>query len=156
LSRVSDLELILNLSYDLIGGSETKKRVQRSKEKCMPAVKSFEELKRIANEAQQKKELGSAPQNVQVIVTIGSCGIAAGAEKTMKAILDSINREKISSVTVTKTGCIGLCEYEPIVQVIRGGEPRVVYGRINARAAEKIVKQHGKNGLPVKENIIPI
>lgn len=122
----------------------------------MPAVKSFEELRHIAGEAQQKKIRGSAAQNVQVIVTMSSCGIAAGAHKTMKAILDYIETENMSDVMVTKTGCIGLCEYEPIVQVIRSGEPRVVYGEVDAGAAEMIVKQHIKNGLPVQENILLI
>src|SRR6185503_19793582 len=103
----------------------------------MPAIKSLDELKRIREEALQKKQLKSAPGNVQVIVAMGTCGIAAGARDTMKSVLNYIETEKVSGVTVTQTGCIGLCEQEPIVQVMFGGQPKVVYGKVDAQVAQK-------------------
>ena len=84
------------------------------------------------------------------------CGIAAGARDTMKSVLNYIENEKVSGVSVTQTGCIGLCEQEPIMQVVLGDQPKVVYGKVNAQVAEKIMKQHVQNGQPVKENIIQI
>jgi len=57
---------------------------------------------------------------------------------------------------VTQTGCIGLCEQEPILQVILGDQPRVMYGKVDAQVVQKIMKQHVQNGQPVKENIIQI
>ncbi len=122
----------------------------------MPAIKSLEELKRIREEALQKKQLKATPGNVQVIVAMGTCGIAAGARDTMKSVLSYIENENVSGVTVTQTGCLGRCEEEPIMQVIVGDQPKVVYGKVNTQVAEKIMKQHVQNGQPVKENIIQI
>ena len=122
----------------------------------MPAIKSLEELKRVREEAQQKKQLKAAPGSIQVIVAMGTCGIAAGARDTMKSVLNFIENEKISGVTVTQTGCVGLCEQEPIMQVVLGDQPKVVYGKVNPQVAEKIMKQHVQNGQPVKENMIQI
>ena len=122
----------------------------------MPAIKSLDELKRIREEALQKKQLKSAAGNIQVIVAMGTCGIAAGARDTMKSVLNYIETEKVSGVTVTQTGCIGLCEQEPIVQVVLGGQPKVVYGKVDAQVAQKIMKQHVQDGQPLKENIIQV
>jgi NADP-reducing hydrogenase subunit HndB len=122
----------------------------------MPAIKSLEELKRIREEVLQKKQMKATPGNVQVIVAMGTCGIAAGARDTMKSILNFIETERVSGVTVTQTGCIGLCEQEPIIQVVLGDQPKVMYGKVDAQAAQQIMKQHVQNGQPVKENIIQI
>ena len=122
----------------------------------MPAIKSLEELKRVREEALQKKQMKATPGNVQVIVAMGTCGIAAGARDTMKSVLNYIENENVSCVTVTQTGCLGRCEEEPIVQVIVGDQPKVVYGKVNTQVAEKIMKQHVQNGQPVKENIVQI
>ncbi len=120
----------------------------------MPAIKSLEELKRVREEALQKKQLKATPGNIQVIVAMGTCGIAAGARDTMKSVLSYIESEKVSGVTVTQTGCIGLCEQEPIMQVVLGDQPKVMYGKVDAQVAQKIMKQHVQNGQPVKEHII--
>ncbi|HUE98356.1 MAG TPA: (2Fe-2S) ferredoxin domain-containing protein [Anaerolineales bacterium] len=122
----------------------------------MPAIKSLEELKRIRDEALQKKQMKATPGNIQVIIAMGTCGIAAGARDTMKSVLNFIETEKISGVTVTQTGCIGLCEQEPIIQVVLGDQPKVMYGKVDAQAAQQIMKQHVQNGQPVKENIIQL
>src|ERR1043165_2251819 len=122
----------------------------------MPAIKSLDELKRIREEAQQKKQMKATTGNIQLIVAMGTCGIAAGARDTMKSVLNYIENEKVSGVTVTQTGCIGRCEEEPNVQVVIGDQPKVVYGKVNVQVVEKIMKQHVQNGQPVKENIIQI
>ena len=122
----------------------------------MPAIKSLEEFKRVREEALQKKQLKATPGNIQVIVAMGTCGIAAGARDTMKSVLNFIETEKLSGVTVTQTGCIGLCEQEPILQVVLGDQPKVMYGKVDAQVAQKILKQHVQNGQLVKENIIQI
>lgn len=122
----------------------------------MPAIKSLEELKRVREEALRKKQMKATPGHVQVIVAMGTCGIAAGARDTMKSVLSYIENENVSGVTVTQTGCIGRCEEEPIMQVVIGDQPKVVYGKVNTQLAEKIMKQHVQNGQPVKEYIIQI
>lgn len=122
----------------------------------MPTVKSLEELKRVREEALRKKQMKATPGHIQVIVAMGTCGIAAGARDTMKSVLSFIENENVSGVTVTQTGCIGLCEQEPIVQVVMGDQPKVVYGKVNVRVAEQIMKQHVQDGQPVREHIIQI
>lgn len=122
----------------------------------MPAIKSLEELKRVREEALQKKKMKATPGNVQVIVAMGTCGIAAGARDTMKSVLNFIETNNLSGVTVTQTGCIGMCEQEPIVQVMIGDQPKVVYGKVNAEVAAQIMKQHVQDGLPVKDYVLPI
>jgi NADP-reducing hydrogenase subunit HndB len=122
----------------------------------MPAIKSLDELKRIREEALQKKQLKAAPGNIQVIVAMGTCGIAAGARDTMKSVLSYLETEKVSGVTVTQTGCMGLCEQEPIVQLVLGDQPKIMYGKVDPQVVQKIMNQHVQNGQPVKENIIQI
>lgn len=122
----------------------------------MPAIKSLEELKRVREEALQKKQMKAAAGNVQVIVAMGTCGIAAGARDTMKSVLNFIETNNLSGVSVTQTGCIGMCEQEPILQVVIGENPKVTYGKVNIEVAEQIMKQHVQNGLPVKDYVLPI
>ena len=122
----------------------------------MPAIKSLEELKRVREEALQKKQMKAAAGNIQVIVAMGTCGIAAGARDTMKSVLSFIETNNLSGVTVTQTGCIGMCEQEPILQVVVGEQAKVVYGKVNAEVAEQIMKQHVQNGMPVKDYVLPI
>jgi len=122
----------------------------------MPAVKSLEELKRVREEALAKKQMKSAPGNIQVIVAMGTCGIAAGARDTMKSILNFIESQRLSGVTVTQTGCMGMCGQEPIMQVVIGDQPKVVYGKVNAEVASQIMKQHVQNGISVKDYVLPL
>ena len=122
----------------------------------MPAIKSLEELKRVCEEALQKKKMKAAAGNVQVIVAMGTCGIAAGARDTMKSVLNFIETNNLSGVTVTQTGCIGICEQEPILQVVIGEGAKVMYGKVNAEVAEQIMKQHVQNGIPVMDYVLPI
>jgi (2Fe-2S) ferredoxin len=93
---------------------------------------------------------------VEVRVMLGTCGIAAGALDTLKTILEFIESENIHGVTVTKTGCMGLCEQEPMVQVKIGDQPRIIYGKVNPEVAEKIMKQHVQYGQPVVENLMQL
>jgi (2Fe-2S) ferredoxin len=122
----------------------------------MPAIKSLEELKRVREEALAKKQMKAAPGSVQVIVAMGTCGIAAGARDTMKSVLNYIETQHLSGVTVTQTGCMGMCEQEPIVQVIFGEQAKMTYGKVNADVAAQIMKQHVQGGMPLKDHVLPI
>jgi NADP-reducing hydrogenase subunit HndB len=122
----------------------------------MPAIKSLEELKRVREEALAKKQMKATPGHIQVIVAMGTCGIAAGARDTMKSVLNFIETQSLSGVTVTQTGCMGMCEQEPIMQVVIGDQPKVVYGKVNAEVASQIMKQHVQNGTPVKDYVLPL
>ncbi|GAP22926.1 NADH dehydrogenase [Leptolinea tardivitalis] len=120
----------------------------------MTTIKSLEDLKKIREEALEKRKVKASEGKAQVSVAMGTCGIAAGARETMKAILDVIEKDNISGIIVTQTGCIGLCEKEPIVQVTVGTEPKVVYGKVTPELARRIMKEHIGKGNIIKENVI--
>lgn len=122
----------------------------------MSAVKSLEDLKRIKEQALEKKQLKTTAGNAHVIVGMGTCGIAAGARDTMKAILNYIERNNLSGIIVTQTGCIGLCEREPIVQVSMGEESKITYGKVTPDVAERIMKEHVLGGKSLQEYIVKV
>jgi len=122
----------------------------------MPTVKSLDDLKRLREEALEKRKMKTAEGKAHIIVGMGTCGIAAGARETMKAILNYIEVENLSGIVVTQTGCIGQCEKEPIVQVAIGDQPKVTYGKVNAEAARRIMKEHVEAGRVVQDHVIPV
>ena len=109
----------------------------------MPTVKSLDDLKKLREEALEKRKLKTASGQAHVVVCMGTCGIAAGARETMKSILDYIEKENLAGVVVTQTGCIGQCEKEPIVQVTIGDQPKVSYGKVTPLVARRLMKEHG-------------
>ena len=117
----------------------------------MPNVKSLEDLKKIREEALKKQQLKETTGKTEVIVGMGTVGIAAGARETLKAILDLIEHENLSDIIVRQTGNIGLDSFEPIVQVVKPGEEKVTYGKVNPEMARQIVKEHVINGKIVSE-----
>jgi NADP-reducing hydrogenase subunit HndB len=120
----------------------------------MDKVKSLEDLKRLREEALEKRRVKTASGEVQIVVGMGTVGIAAGARETLKAILDYIEKENLSGIVVRQTGNIGLDSYEPIVQVIIGDQPKVTYGRVHPDAARRIMKEHVVGGQIVKDYVI--
>ncbi len=122
----------------------------------MPTVKSLDDLKRLREEALEKRKMKTTDGKAQVIVGMGTCGIAAGARDTMKAILEYNEAENLSGIIVTQTGCIGQCEKEPIVQVIVGEQPKVTYGKVNSETARRIMKEHLGAGQVVQDHVIPV
>lgn len=119
----------------------------------MESIHSLDELKRLCEEVKQQKDRAVG---VQIIVGMGSCGIAVGAGETTKTILHMVESENISGVTVKQVGCIGLCEYEPVVQVVFGNQPVTLYHNVNRQIVERIIKQHVLKGEPVTEYILDV
>jgi len=117
----------------------------------MPAIKSLADLKKVREEALEKRRVKTASGQTNIIVGMGTCGIAAGARDAMKAILETIQNENLEGIVVTQTGCVGLCEKEPIVQIATGDQPKVTYGKVTPEIARQILKDHVQNGHIVKE-----
>ncbi|HHV93795.1 MAG TPA: (2Fe-2S) ferredoxin domain-containing protein, partial [Firmicutes bacterium] len=86
-------------------------------------MKSLDELRKLREKAQEAIRLREQIDGTKVVVGMGTCGIAAGAREVMLAIIDELQKKNITDVVVTQTGCAGLCEKEPLVEVIRPGEP---------------------------------
>lgn len=122
----------------------------------MNTIKSLEDLKRVREEALLKRKAKTTSGAAQVIVGMGTCGIAAGARETMKAVLNFIESENLQNILVTQTGCIGLCEQEPILQVVIGDQPKVTYGKVTPEFAREIMKTHVQGGKPLQKNVIPM
>lgn len=91
--------------------------------------------------------------NIEVIIGMGTCGIAAGAKETFSAMVDEINLREVNNVVVKQTGCMGLCASEPSVEVNIPGMPGVVYGRVNAAVGRRIVNEHLVRGALVGDYI---
>lgn len=91
---------------------------------------------------------------VQIIIGMGTCGIAAGAREVMTAIFDEIVKRKLRKVTVRQTGCIGMCEKEVLVDVMRPGEPRITYGNVTPAMVGKIISEHVVNGWIVADLVV--
>ena len=117
----------------------------------MPTVKSLDDLKKIREEALKKQQMKETSGKKEVIVGMGTVGIAAGARETLKAILDLIEEDNLEDIIVRQTGNIGLDSFEPIVQVILPGQEKVTYGKVNGEMAQKIINQHVVGGEIVKE-----
>ena len=120
----------------------------------MPAIKSLDDLTRIREEVLEKRKAKTAAGQIEVIVGMGTCGIAAGARDTMKAILEDIQNNSRVGIVVKQTGCIGLCEKEPIVQVVIGDQPKVTYGKVSPVVAQQILADHVADGKVVQNHAI--
>jgi NADP-reducing hydrogenase subunit HndB len=114
-------------------------------------MKSLEELRQIKERALQRRKLSGKDSRARVVVAMGTCGIAAGARDTMSAILTELERRHIANVVVTQTGCPGLCEYEPIVQVQIGDQDIVTYGNIGPDRVAVLIQEHIAGGAPVEK-----
>ncbi|SDF42115.1 (2Fe-2S) ferredoxin domain-containing protein [Sporomusa acidovorans] len=113
-------------------------------------VKTMEDLKYMRDQFNSETHLRYAA-STQIIVGMGTCGIAAGAREVMIAVLDELARRRLQDVTVRQTGCIGMCEQEVLVDVVRPGEPRITYGKVLVTDVPKIIGEHVVNGRIVKE-----
>jgi NADP-reducing hydrogenase subunit HndB len=120
----------------------------------MTKINSLEDLNRVKEEAIQKRDKQQAQGYTQIIVGMGSTGIAAGSIETLKAILEFIQKEKINNAIVRQTGNIGMDSWEPVVQVITGHEQKVTYGKVTPDAATRILSEHVKGGKIVSEYVI--
>ena len=114
-------------------------------------MKSLDELRKIRDQVRQELDLRSGEHRAKVVVCMGTCGIAAGARDTMKALLAALESQKVTDVAVVAAGCRGFCEQEPLVEVQIRDQPAVTYGHVDAAAAERIVAEHLVAGRKVQE-----
>jgi NADP-reducing hydrogenase subunit HndB len=120
----------------------------------MATVKSLDDLKKIREEALKKQQLKETSGKTEVIVGMGTVGIAAGARETLKAIMDMIEDENLSDIIVRQTGNIGMDSFEPIVQIAMSGEDKVTYGKVSPDMARQIIQEHVIGGNIVVEFLI--
>lgn len=118
-------------------------------------MKSLEELKAIREKMQGQIGLRSeSSDQTRVVVGMATCGIASGARPVLTALADAVQTKGLTNVAVTQTGCIGLCQYEPIVEVFEPGKDKVTYIKMTPEKALEVVNQHLIHGEVVKKYTI--
>lgn len=92
--------------------------------------------------------------NIRVVVGMATCGIAAGARPVLQAFTDEIAKRGLHNVTIAQTGCIGICQYEPVVEITEPGKEKVTYVKMTAEKAAQVVSNHLVNGNVMTEYTI--
>ena len=116
-------------------------------------MKTLAELMAIKEATMQKMTVreDTGDDAIRVVVGMATCGIAAGARPVLNAFVDEVAKRNLKGVTVSQTGCIGMCQYEPIVEVIQPGKEKVTYVKMTADKVAKVVNDHIVNGNPLDE-----
>ena len=118
-------------------------------------MKSLAELAAIREKMKEKVALREGSNETRIVVGMATCGISAGARPVLNAFVELVAKEGLSdTVTVSQTGCIGICQYGPVVEVFKAGEPKVTYVHMTAEKAAKVIEQHIKGGKVVSEYVI--
>ena len=115
-------------------------------------MKSLAELAEIRNRAINQVNLRKDREDgIRVVVGMATCGIAAGARPVLNAFVQEVDKRNLTNVTVTQTGCIGMCRLEPIVEVFVPGQEKVTYVHMTEEKAARVVAEHIINNQPVTE-----
>ena len=116
-------------------------------------MKSIEELMAIRDKTRKNMTVrkDTEDKKTRVVVGMATCGIAAGARPVLNAFVDEIAKRDVKGVSVQQTGCIGMCQYEPIVEVTEPGKEKVTYVKMTPEKAVRVVNDHIVNGNPVAE-----
>ena len=118
-------------------------------------MKSLEELMAIKAKMQDKVAIRKGSSNTRIVVGMATCGIAAGARPVLNAFVEAVNEAGLAeTVSVTQTGCIGICQYEPVVEVFEQSGEKITYVKMTADKAKEIVEKHIKGGKVVTEYTI--
>ena len=117
-------------------------------------MKSLAELAAIRDKMKDKVAIREGSGAIRVVVGMATCGIAAGARPVLASFVEEVAKEGLTEkVTVTQTGCSGICQYEPVVEVFEDGKDKVTYVKMTADKAKRVA-EHLKGGKPVEEYVI--
>ena len=117
-------------------------------------MKSLEDLKAIREQMKDKVAIRTGSGDLRVVVGMATCGISAGARPVLNAFVEAVAADGLGDkVTVTQTGCIGICQYEPVVEIMTADE-KYTYVKMDADKAKRVVEEHIKGGKPVEEYLI--
>ena len=118
-------------------------------------MKSLAELQALRDKVKSNMGIRADDSgNTRVVVGMATCGIAAGARPALAAFTGEVARRGVSNVTIAQTGCIGICQYEPVVEVFEPGREKVTYVKMTPEKAARVVAEHLINGKPVAEYTI--
>ncbi len=115
-------------------------------------MKTLEELMAIKAKAEKQMNIREEEgAGVRVVVGMATCGIAAGARPVLAGFVEEVAKRNLKDVSVNQTGCIGMCQYEPIVEVFEEGKEKVTYIKMSPEKVARVVADHIVNGNPVVE-----
>ena len=118
-------------------------------------MKSLAELAAIKAKMQNKVVMREGSGDIRVVVGMATCGIAAGARPVLNTFVEEVANSGLSDkVTVTQTGCIGICQFEPVVEIYEAGKPKVTYVKMSPDKAKEVVQKHLQGGSVVSEYTI--
>ena len=118
-------------------------------------MKSLAELQAIRDKMKDKVVIREGTSDVRVVVGMATCGIAAGARPVLNAFVEAVNEGGLAEkVTVSQTGCIGICQFEPVVEIYEAGKEKVTYVKMTAEKAKEVVEKHLKGGNVIAEYTI--
>ena len=118
-------------------------------------MKSLADLQALRD--QMKNKIGirhDSDTNIRIVVGMATCGIAAGARPVLQAFTEEVAKRNLTHVSVQQTGCIGICQYEPVVEVYAPDQEKVTYVKVTPEMVPTIVTNHIVNGTPVTEYTI--
>ncbi len=116
-------------------------------------MKSLQELNAIREKMQKlSHDRATADEKaIRIVVGMATCGIAAGARPVLNAFVEEVAKRNLQHVVVSQTGCIGMCKYEPIVEVFVPGQDKITYVHMTPEKAVRVIAEHIVNNQPVKE-----
>ena len=117
-------------------------------------MKTLAELMAIKEATMQKMTVreDTGDDAIRVVVGMATCGIAAGARPVLNALVSGVAENGLGDkVTVTQTGCIGICQYEPVVEIFEDGKDKVTYVKMDVDKAKRVVEEHLKGGKVIAE-----
>ena len=118
-------------------------------------MKSLAELAAIRDKMKDKVILREGTGDIRVVVGMATCGIAAGARPVLNTFVEAINDADLGGkVTVTQTGCIGICQYEPVVEIYEADKEKVTYVKMTPEKAAEVVEKHLKGGKVVADYVM--
>lgn len=117
-------------------------------------MKSLAQLSAIKEKVLKDAELKMKNGGTKIVVGMATCGIAAGAKPVFEKLQEEVKSQNLDNVTVSQTGCIGMCGVEPIIEVFKEGQDRVTYINVNPDMIPQIISEHIVNGNPVSEYAI--
>ena len=118
-------------------------------------MKSLAELAAIRDKMKNKVVLREGSGEIRVVVGMATCGIAAGARPVLNAFVEGVSNEGLADkVTVSQTGCIGVCQYEPVVEIFEADKEKVTYIKMTPEKAAEVIEKHLKGGKVIQEYTI--
>ena len=112
-------------------------------------ITSPEDLMKLRDQAKAAIELRGGPKEIQITVHMGTCGIAAGARDVLAALADELEQMGVNNITLRRSGCIGLCDQEPMLTLVDKDKKEYRYGKLDKKKVHEIVREHIAGGNPV-------